>query len=255
MANFLNRLAARAVGIAHVAQPVVPAMFSPDSALERSGPPLEAVVERLPNPTESRVSSLSAKEAIPPKQGAISRSSTVPPYEADESESPSLSSYESRSSHHESWPLAERRTPATEHEASSPAPHPLPHAQPAEHMEYVPNQVSPALIPAQGEWSRRYQSSTTTPVALEIPHGRRQHPSAAFSLGPLAPSNRRTLSSRRDQTSTSAQEAPVVRVTIGRVDVHAHFPPPAPSPAATRQVRPPALSLEQYLKERSEGKR
>jgi hypothetical protein len=46
----------------------------------------------------------------------------------------------------------------------------------------------------------------------------------------------------------------VVRVTIGRVEVRAHFaPPPAARPSSDR--RGPQLSLEDYLKGRAGGGR
>jgi hypothetical protein len=51
-----------------------------------------------------------------------------------------------------------------------------------------------------------------------------------------------------------APNPPIIRVTIGRVDVRAEFP--APSPArAPRRPATPTLSLQDYAKERSEGKR
>ncbi len=52
----------------------------------------------------------------------------------------------------------------------------------------------------------------------------------------------------------SETAAPIVRVTIGRVEVRAQFPS-APSVPVARRPRPPALSLEDYLKQRSGGKR
>src|SRR5207245_638919 len=55
---------------------------------------------------------------------------------------------------------------------------------------------------------------------------------------------------------TSA-EPPVVHVTIGRIEVRAMVEAPAPVRAAAAPVAPAALrlSLEQYLSERSEGRR
>jgi hypothetical protein len=46
----------------------------------------------------------------------------------------------------------------------------------------------------------------------------------------------------------------VVRVTIGRVDVRAQFLPPT-APASPRQIRPAALTLDEYMKQRREGVR
>lgn len=43
-------------------------------------------------------------------------------------------------------------------------------------------------------------------------------------------------------------ERPVVRVTIGRIEVRAAPPPPQPQPAARAGWKPPVLSLDDYLK-------
>lgn len=48
--------------------------------------------------------------------------------------------------------------------------------------------------------------------------------------------------------------APIIRVTIGRVDVRAQFPAAPPAPTS-RSQRPLALSLEDYSKQRAGGKR
>jgi hypothetical protein len=54
--------------------------------------------------------------------------------------------------------------------------------------------------------------------------------------------------------SVAEPAAPVVRVTIGRVEVRAQFPA-APSAPATPRSRALTLSLEDYLKQRSGGRR
>jgi hypothetical protein len=51
--------------------------------------------------------------------------------------------------------------------------------------------------------------------------------------------------------SNESREAPIVRVTIGRIDVRAAPAPPRKPPLA----RGPALTLDAYLKERKEGRR
>jgi hypothetical protein len=55
------------------------------------------------------------------------------------------------------------------------------------------------------------------------------------------------------EPAAKIREAPPIRVTIGRVEVRAIMAPPA-SPRAVRRPRP-ALSLEDYLKQREGGKR
>ena len=59
---------------------------------------------------------------------------------------------------------------------------------------------------------------------------------------------------RESQNQRSEVQSPTIKITIGRVDVRAIMPtaPPAPIPS----TRPKgALSLENYLKQREEGKR
>jgi len=49
-------------------------------------------------------------------------------------------------------------------------------------------------------------------------------------------------------------EPPIVKVTIGRIEVRA-APPPAPTPRKTALPSPPKLTLDAYLKSRKEGAR
>jgi hypothetical protein len=82
----------------------------------------------------------------------------------------------------------------------------------------------------------------------ELPRVKDRREAVTPGAPSLAPVGRlRDEPSRRD-------EPPVVRVTIGRVDVRATFaaPPPAPRPPAERK---PGLSLEDYLKARAGGGR
>jgi hypothetical protein len=51
-----------------------------------------------------------------------------------------------------------------------------------------------------------------------------------------------------------ANQAPTIRVTIGRIEIRAAMPP-APPPRARPVRRQPALPLEQYLQRRNEGRR
>jgi hypothetical protein len=60
---------------------------------------------------------------------------------------------------------------------------------------------------------------------------------------------------RADQFSHELRdEAPIVRVTIGRIDVRA-APAPVPPPRKTAIPAPPKLTLDAYLKSRKEGAR
>jgi hypothetical protein len=65
------------------------------------------------------------------------------------------------------------------------------------------------------------------------------------------------LSSARNagtQASTPAEAPEAVVVTIGRVDVRAIFPP-SPAPPRSHRIQQQSMSLDEYLKQRSEGRR
>lgn len=79
------------------------------------------------------------------------------------------------------------------------------------------------------------------------------------ALTPVTPNATRadSLSQSRKlnaQAGDVREAAETVVVTIGRVDVRAIFPPPQAPPRAAR-TQPQPLSLDEYLKQRSEGRR
>ena len=81
--------------------------------------------------------------------------------------------------------------------------------------------------------------------------GRKTPPSQAFSEPRLVHPERRKDFAPAEQRSSAS--APIIRVTIGRVEVRAIHPPaPAPKPA---KPAPPKLSLEDYLQQREKGLR
>jgi hypothetical protein len=86
--------------------------------------------------------------------------------------------------------------------------------------------------------SPAHEISRTIPESKASPAARNSGDRSARSIPPIA----------------SKLAAPIIRVTIGRVDVRAEFPAPA-APAATRRAEAPSLSLDDYLKLRNEGKR
>jgi hypothetical protein len=90
--------------------------------------------------------------------------------------------------------------------------------------------------------------------------------SAAFEKQPPKPKTRRRKSHEPAQQPLPREhiafsfapeprvQAPIVRVTIGRIDVRA-APTPAPSPRKPVGQVGPTLTLDAYLKERKEGRR
>jgi len=98
-----------------------------------------------------------------------------------------------------------------------------------------PNAAAPTLIESAAP-----ASPTTLLIApIAVPaRGTRQPDSAA----PTMPATTELAAER--------EQAPTIKITIGRVDVRAVMPaPPAPRPAPAR--RDPQLSLDDYLKRRS----
>jgi hypothetical protein len=239
MANFLNRLAARAIGSASVAKPVISTIFSPSSIWEGSGPPAEVAEESIISPTEQSAATRSASANVLPKEQEISSAKAAPLFE-----SASLPAYEERPLRRESTPAPNTGKLARQHSVTQPLVYPS-HTQPPESGIHVTDHVSPSMVPAKSH-SSSHEGNTTEPLVAWIP-ARRQQPALS--------ANRTASPSRPYHAASPAHAAPVVRVTIGRIDVRAQFSSPPPAPAATRSARPAALSLDEYLKQRSEGKR
>lgn len=81
--------------------------------------------------------------------------------------------------------------------------------------------------------------------------GRKTRPSQGFSEPRVVHLERRKDFSPAEQRSSTS--APIIRVTIGRVEVRAIHPPAtAPKP---QKPAPPKLSLEDYLQQRGKGSR
>jgi hypothetical protein len=154
----------------------------------------------------------------------------------------------------------------------------------------LPTQVTPAPAFLEGDWERkrevREQELSSSRVAetdsitsvreagyeptpsLIKPEVRIFSPVSDGEAGqpslttpPLAPvpanvTRAESLSRAREiSAQAGAAEAPeTVVVTIGRVDVRAIFAPPQAALRATR-TQPQPLSLDEYLKQRSEGRR
>jgi hypothetical protein len=112
---------------------------------------------------------------------------------------------------------------------------------------------------------REVLQKTSTPIVRRNLTGSRQM-APDQSETPLLPSRRRPdrRSARSEnfpaakKTSASPNESsferPIVRVTIGRIEVHAPTAVAAPA-RKTRAQNPPRLTLDAYLKERKEGAR
>jgi hypothetical protein len=248
MSDYLNSLVTRTLRLAPVVQPRPASLFEPVSA---AGPVSEAPFAVSENVATQEV-------AVP--------------------------------SHHKADEPFAVPVQASEHAVESAAPYTVPPAQ-ALPVSLLPSRVTPLSTFLKGDWDRprevRDQELSSLPgetdsatSATETP---RHQPTASLikpevrivsqvanhepvqplsTASPLAPTPSNatradSISRSRDldaQTGAVAEAPETVIVTIGRVDVRAIFAPPqaAPRPSHTQ---PQPLSLDEYLKQRSEGRR
>lgn len=242
MTNFLNRLAGRALGIIPLAQPIIPARFDPIA--ERSVWPEGSAADRMRSSAESD-SSASAQTAFrayeiePSPRVAAGPRKHSPPYTQAEDEPhtrpPSilhlLATAETHSSH--------SRLQDAESSVA------LPHTG-QKHQHQHATQVD-----AESMHQATAQSEILRAEALEDRRIRDQRGVLAdYVHSPDSVSNRPQHPATYPLPKQSPPSAaPVIRVTIGRIDVRAEIASP-PTPAA-RRTRPSTLSLDQYLKQRS----
>ena len=99
-----------------------------------------------------------------------------------------------------------------------------------------------SATPVDGGRSGREQSSPVTVATLRIPTQRQDH----TTIKP-------TPHIVREPVATT-EPAPTINVTIGRVEVRAIFPQPT-APRVSQRQPPTAMSLDEYLKRRNEGRR
>ncbi len=113
-------------------------------------------------------------------------------------------------------------------------------------MERVPREKQPSQVNAPDAdlairpRIERYQGTLEKPPVLSIDPGRRGE-------------DGKPAAERYGQSAEEAQ-APTVHISIGRIEVRA-VTQPAPQPAPKPVRRQPRLSLEDYLRQRNEGKR
>lgn len=248
MTNFLNRLAGRALGMLPVAQPIIPSQFHP---VAEKGRRVEGLIED--GAESSGLSDFSASirnvrrihNVRAAAQTAMPPSGELPPEERELQAMPS----------HVLRPRPQRgedpaRRPHLVMEDSVAAPH-----QPQQKQD---QQVMPlrAEIRPVREREKLPDTADTQDSETRSSHDRR----GAFAEQTLAPPSPPVSRHAEPQTRTpvandsQAMEAPAVRVTIGRIDVRAEMVS-APAPAVSRRPRATTLSLDQYLKQRSEVRR
>jgi hypothetical protein len=230
MADFLGRLAARSLGKFPVAQPVVPPMFSPAGGIEQPQAALDAGIRISQAAVQSRDSSEPA-QAAEAEPVVREKNPSAPPAPVQPAPPPEIPQRQSRHF------AAQAESPMHE-PFSSMATEPMENIRPEQdaaapdflsvipgHQRAMPDAWPVAL-------DSRQESATATGASLAFPIAAQPPASAA----------------------SASAKAPTIRVTIGRVEVRAEFPASTTRPAA-RPAQPAALSLEEYARQRREGKR
>jgi len=262
MANLLNRMAARAIGAASVAQPLVPARFTPAAGALRGYSPGIGAFEpeivtmdvKADSVTRTDVSESVRDATLPVERGTFT-------FRAESRDSPISSTKESVSST-ETPAAVENQGHVSMPTATLPITQPAPLPTMVNASAYIPTEVIEP--PALGRRARNSAESDdkSPPESVDGEPATVPQTARAARPSPATPGTTRAISassrpmySQRDQTCSSESEAPVIRVSIGRIDVRAQYLAAATAPSPARKERPAALSLDEYLKQRSEGKR
>jgi len=241
--NFFDRLAARTLGVAPVSHPILPPLFSPVASFG----PMESATAPPTEGVETPASSFSpglARESAPGRSFPGCDGSAEAGPESD----------------------AVRRETVTR-DLTLPK---IDGASPRE-TAAIPPKVE-ELVPPPAELEPAPRGMLTVPGAVDASAKAREETSQArLAVQPLIARvavrgaiessardsvHARVAENARKTSSQSVAEplAPVVRVTIGRVEVRAQFPAASSAPVP-RRSRASTLSLEDYLKQRNEGKR
>lgn len=222
MSDFLGRMAGRALGTLPLSQPLIPSTFAPDAGA------LQPVVDEI--------------AARPETSPAPPIRITPPPNPARLPEPPESAAQ---------IPMPEQAIPAQpvvagRREMSPTVPF---HEQTREDAPASLASGPPAPLRQPPESPQVRLTAPPEPhETLPLP----QQPSRAATAAASSPH----LEPPRQVAVAPAESAPpVIRVTIGRIDVRAEFPPAAAPRSAPARRPAPALSLDDYLKQRIEGKR
>ncbi len=216
MSDFLGRMAGRALGTLRVVKPVIRSTFTPERVEPETAIGF-TIAAAAPERERTEENGPAHRQQAVPAEVQLSRPSEL-----------------------------------------QPSPHALSEAQV---KTIVPRPVLPVL-----EESRQIPPVKETqpePLArreLSVMRNERPHDTLPIPVRESVPKRdaaeapmygpRREISAQPMETTES-----VIRVTIGRVDVRAEFPAAASARPAARRRQAPALSLDDYLRQRNEGKR
>jgi hypothetical protein len=273
MTDYLEHLAARALGLADVVRPRLIGLFEPldpsDTVVAaepfevqeierpsgRAMPPDPRPVpersvarrQETPRPAaEARRLQVDDRGRAPP---ASSTRSERQPSEPERAAPPAETAAPPRESDSPAVTAADVETPPARQAAAVPAPSPA-SSTPGRPPSW-PGPRPPAISqdpPTVAASPRR----TAGGPPRSAPQSRVESPSPPRPPSALAPPNGPEPRRGERDASSPAPTAPTIRVTIGRVDVRA-LAQPAPRPAAPRRAS--AIALNEYLKQRRERRR
>ncbi len=235
MADFLSRLASRALGVAPVARPVVAPVFAP-------GPRMEAQFF-TPAPRRATIARAQSPSPLPPHTAFAREEAQAPPRVPARVETREPAPEKSEAA--TATRAAATRVIVARGEALG-IPQPSPQPSP------------PRPSPTTSEPGEIVRVSALESIATEDRHATRpspgelqpERPAGLDSSGPVA----RRAESPPQPERLLYREEPAVEVNIGRIEVRAVFPEPQAAPVA-RSAAPTALSLSDYLSQRDRGAR
>ncbi|MDQ3327039.1 MAG: hypothetical protein M3506_00745 [Chloroflexota bacterium] len=282
MENYLTRLVERTLGLAEVALPVIPPMFAPDTtvAIDASmrDDPLQPVALFEDQPTqEAKGRTTPSSRPVPSsKPGSDEADGVAPPVPAAQHE-------RSASIVGESPPVSEAfgapalpgrvRLPALETSRQEPPVAPASSVEPGVSPTAFAEKVSPAIPAATRAVAAPVVRLAAVPVTDSAPtHVDRSAPPAGptdwsapvratkstvadRATAPEDGASRLTASRppARPALENERSSAPVVRITVGRIEVRALQPVAAP-PARRSPAPAPGLSLDAYLRAQHGGR-
>ena len=292
MADFITRLAERALGVAPVVQPVMPSKFAPEPASHSTGLEWDSqVTTPLGDPNQPQAPS--AQETSPAQdaptgrpadaavaqqedQSGVTLSSTTPgpPQGTPESRPGPSHLTESGSSERgamtgkEDQQGSSRTTARHRQTPPETRPETLHRAEPGPRRRGLPpdppsaeDESDEAVFGPLRTLLDRGQGETLPPVPS--PGAQASLDTSEDASPPIAPSMVRPqldgyLERGPQEPRVAAPESsePAIRVTIGRIEVRAITPPPMPPAERITPAPPgPELSLDDYLKQHNGGQR
>jgi hypothetical protein len=259
MADFLGRLAERAVRAGATAQPLIAPIFAPGPALVGDGAakPFVEEYEQEEATTPLAETNLSTEQMLEAFARSAARLLLPLADRSDKSRSGDGSQDERA---HSSPPAAK---PTGEATTSSDASRDVSRSskqnlRPELHRVGEPRQAresESALKDRSKEFDKDFNLESASEQAQPLARQDRQAVLPTVMRPNQAERVEHAAQSRDQKPDASQPSAPVIQVTIGRIEVRAITAARtvAPRPATARSV--PLLSLSEYLKQRDEGKR